>query len=162
MTKYWVDQNKCWSDWYQGDWPECEETEDFFEALCVFLETCNTYLDECYDDDWDGGEWRKLVEDFCEGNGKAAEESFADFLKRENSIDSTGTVYVTLESSDDCLLEFYAEYDADAGIWRASGLIVGDENFELFKKDFQHLLAGISENKSKKLEGLWRFNELSQ
>ena len=81
----------------------------FFKALCVFLEICNTYLDECYDDDWDGGEWRKLVEDFCEGNGKAAEESF-----------------------------------------------------ELFKKDYQHLLAGISENKSKKLEGLWRFNELSQ
>ena len=55
MTKDWVDQNKCWSDWYQGYWPECEESEDFFEALCVFLETCNTYLDECYDDDWDGG-----------------------------------------------------------------------------------------------------------
>lgn len=160
--KFWVDQNQCWSDRYQGDWPECEETEEFFEALRVFLRACNDYLDECIDDDWDDGEWRNRVEDICKVQGKNAGESFAEFLKRSKTIGSTGTVYVTLDSSDDCILEFYAEYDADSGIWRASGLLVGEKNFEIFKKDYHHLLAGISEKEFLKLASLWRFNELSQ
>ena len=160
--EFWVEQNQCWSDRYQGDWPECEDTEDFFEALCVFLRVCNEYLDECIDDDWDDGEWRNRVEDICKVQGKNAGESFADFLARSKTIESTGTVYVTLDSSDECILEFYADYDPDDGIWRASGLLVGAENVEIFIQEYHHLLSGISEKGVLKLKSLWRFNELSQ
>ena len=159
--EYEVTFNQCLSDLWQGNWPNDEPTEDFCEALEEFLETCNGIIDECFDDDWDS-EWAARIKSRCEHFGKSKDESFAEFLSRQNEVDTFGTLMVYLEDSDEQFLEFLVSYDPDKGVWIAQCLSNSYKNFEEFYNQNKKLFLGNSPKKIENLKKLWRFDECNE